>query len=401
MAERRRVISFKWIIAAAGLAAAIGAVACFAFVIKRAAKPSGSTVASAKFAAKPDSSIAELSKATRDGDTAALSALAERILVKPQGEGPKAFNVQDGPLWINAVSDFRTGFPKFAPGAQATILNIVGAIFERAAIEPAPPSWSDALAPSADLFVSGMLRREAIVRVAALSEVGKFWSWLPGRSLMPVEEASLGQWKEGFYQPAKRALSDADPQARAAAIICLAGLSIDEAAEPAVAYVSDAQSAEVRKQALLAFAQRPTLMSEEMILPRLHDSDPAVALIAEKVLQGRGLSKDQITLGREVFHPRPDHRVRAISKLTAREDIDPLVWLLYLSYDADERVRREAVEALAHSESLEARDRVREMARFDGSKLVKETLHRIAPGIETQGVLPPLPETAGLNPRAN
>ena len=176
---------------------------------------------------------------------------------------------------------------------------------------------------------------------------------------------------------------------------------IDEAAEPAVGYVSSDPSAEVRKQALLAFAQRPNLLTEENILPRLHDSDPTVALIAEKVLEGRGLSQDQIALGREVFHPHPDHRVRAVKTLTARDDIDPLVWLLYLSYDPDDRVRREAVSVLAHSESLEARDRVREMARHDGSKLVKETLHKLAPGIESQGLLPPLPGTAGLNPRAN
>lgn len=401
MAEGRRGISFRRMIAAAGLAAAIGAIACFALVVRRASSPTSSSASKAAFEANPTSSIPELSSAVRRGDGSALAELARRILTPSEEQVSKPFEAEEGRRWILAVADLRAGFPKFAPGAQATALNIVGAIFQKAAIEPAPATWTDALPPSQDLFVSGMMRREAIVRVAALGEVAKFWSWLPGRSLMPVEEEALGRWKESFYEPAKRSLSDSDPHARAAAVACLAGLAIDEAAEPAVAYVADAKSAEVRKQALISFASRPTLLSEEAILPRLHDDDPAVVLVAEKILQGRGLTVDQIRLGREVFHPRPDHRVRAISRLTTRDDIDPLVWLMYLSYDSDERVRRAAVEPLARSASLEAKDRIREMARYDGSRLVQETLRKVAPGIESQAILPPLPGTAGLYPRAN
>ena len=397
MSEGRRGFSFKWIVAAAGLAAATGAVACFTFVFNGTRQPNRAPNATFD----KNSPVEVLSAAVRNGDVSALSELADRVLVNPGGDPPKAFDSKEGKVWIDTLAELRAGFPKFAPGAQATILNIVGAIFDRAAIEPAPPTWSDALPPSHDLFVSGMIQRDPVVRIAALSAVGKFWTWLPGRSLMPIEEDTLAAWKQGFYEPAKRALSDNVPEARAAAVACIAAISLDDAAEPAVHYVSSDPSAQVRKQALLAFARRPTLLSEEMILPRLHDADPAVALIAEKVLQGRGLTKDQITLGKEVFHPHPDHRVRAVAQLTAREDIDPLVWLLYLSYDPDERVRREAAGVLAKSDSLEARDRVREMARFDDSKIVKETLHKLAPGIESQGLLPPLPGASALNPRAN
>ena len=143
------------------------------------------------------------------------------------------------------------------------------------------------------------------------------------------------------------------------------------------------------------------LLSEDAILPRLYDPSPAVVLIAERVLKARGLSADQIGLGRLVFHPRAEMRASSITLLLPRTDIDPIVWLLLLSHDRDESVRSRALEALAGRDTPEVARRLREMAQTDESPKVRAAAAKVAPAPPSTVALPPLPGSPNLNSRAN
>ena len=135
---------------------------------------------------------------------------------------------------------------------------------------------SRTLAPAHDLFAAGLEDGSLDVRVTALMEVGKLWSWVPGRSLMLPEENALADWKQGLTAPVVRRLGDREPKARAAAVACLGRLPIDAIAAPAVAYLDDPRSPEVRNQVLVSFAGRPSLLSEDTVLKHMYDPEPII-----------------------------------------------------------------------------------------------------------------------------
>ena len=76
-------------------------------------------------------------------------------------------------------------------------------------------------------------------RYQALIEVSRLWVWIPGRSLTPFEEQTLGDWKAAIHMPVVRCLGARDSATRMAAVACLGSLPIDNAAAAAVAYVDD------------------------------------------------------------------------------------------------------------------------------------------------------------------
>ncbi len=121
-------------------------------------------------------------------------------------------------------------------------------------------------------------------RYAALVEAGRLWVWMPGRSLTPFEEQTLGEWKAAIHKPVVRCLGARDPETRMAAVACLGNLPIDNAAAPAVRYVDD-PVADVRKQTVSSFSQRSTLLTHEMLFNRLHDSDPVIREMASLDLE--------------------------------------------------------------------------------------------------------------------
>lgn len=173
-----------------------------------------------------------------------------------------------------------------------------------------------------------------------------------------------------------------------------------------LAYLEDKgpDAAIVRQQVLVSFAQRPALLSEDAILKRLQDSEPAVAQTAELILKSRGLTTEQIELGRLIFDPRPEHRASVIPQLRNRTDIDPVVWLLQLSHDENESVRLGAAQALAERPTPEVIQRLFEMARSDRSPTVRQAVGKLvvpAPKAETAAALPlplPLPRSKSGRP---
>ena len=164
-------------------------------------------------------------------------------------------------------------------------------ILDRFSIEPAPARWIETLQPIHDILSACMEDGESNVRFIAMGEVSKLWVFMPGRSITPAEENALGNWKEGLYRPVLRCLASTDLRTRIGAISCLGFLALDSAAAPAVAYVEDNDSVDVRRQTLVSFAQRPRLLTEDMLLRRLHDPDSTIRDTASIVLKARGSTR--------------------------------------------------------------------------------------------------------------
>ena len=348
------------------------------------------------------SPLRTLADGLRQGDPQALKALCDRVLAKHgQPQGP--VGEEEGADLVEVLDGLRSGFLKYGTVGRASAVAASTHILDQFRVEPAPSCWQAALAPLHDLLLAGLADPQINVRSSALNEVGQHWNWLPGRSMIPAEESALAEWKDSLYHPAARCLSDPTPKSRAAAVVCIGALPIDEYAAPAVANVEYPDHGGVRYKALMTFANRPNLLSVDMVLKRLHDPEPGVPELAELILKGRGLNKEQIFLGRQICNPHPEIRASVIPLIRDRTDIDPVVWLLELSHDTDETVRAKAVDALVQRESPEVDKRLREIASSDSSATIRAAAskHIAKSSGETTAALPPLPGSPSLNPKAN
>jgi hypothetical protein len=352
----------------------------------------------------PNSPLPTLAKGLREGDARSLAALYKRVNPKTEAP-PQSIPEAEAGQWLEVLESLRGGFLKFGNFGRTSALVVVGKVFDRLGVEPAPSHWIEILMPAHALFLSGLSDPDLNVRVEAMAELSRLWLWVPGRSILPVEEQVLSEWHESFHPHVVRRLGDREPKSRQAAVACLGQLPIDPAAAPAMAYLDDLrpEAAPVRQQVLISFAARPNLLATDTILKRLYDADPSVAQTAEVVLQTRGLTMEQISLARMIYHPKPELRASVIPLLQKRTDIDPVIWLLQLSQDPAESVRLAAVEALGSRLSREVRERLSTMAKSDRSEAVRAAASRIVPppANDTTAALPPLPGSPSLNPKAN
>ena len=354
-------------------------------------------------AAKSD--LAILAERIGSGDSAALMTFCQSIVPKPGRPSNVVVPASEADDLIKLLGGLRAGFKSFAPAGRASAIAAASRILNRFGVDPAPASWLDALHPTHDMFIAGLADSHVDVRCSALNEVGLHWNWLPGRVMTPNEESILSEWKDAFVKPATRCLGDREPKSRAAAVVCLGSATIDSIAAPAAAYVEDPENGGVRYKALMTFANRPTLLTEDTVLKRLHDHEVGVSDLAELILKGRGLTKDQIYLGRQMDDPHPEVRAAVIPLIRDRTDIDPVVWLIQLSHDLDETVRGKAAEALAVRQSPEVDRRLQEMAS-DASPTVRASVAKLMAKLAKASTanLPELPPTAtssSLNIRAN
>jgi HEAT repeat protein len=407
MSQGRRTVGL--VVGTLGVGAAIGVAAWT--MRGRADRPVGGPQKPAVVQAVDEGS-GPVAKALRRGDAEALDRLQKQLADKPEGR-PKALDQGEAAEWVDVLTGLRAGFGKFAPQARPTAIVAATAILDKFAVEPAPDAWIKAMEPVHNVLTLGMADPDPEVRTAALMEVARLWSWLPGVDLYQsgADDARelVTRWKEGFYEPAVRNLAQpkadevettAQARCRAAAVQCLGGLPVDDKAAPALALVSD-RDPNVRLNVLSAFASRPTLLTEEAMLPLLHDPFREIANLTAKVLEGRGLSGEQIGLCRLIGHPRPDMRASAIPLLLSRTDIDPILWLLFLTRDADASVRLKAVEALAGRVTIETQPRLEEMAASDPSPAVRAAAVKLLPKRASTAALPPLPGSPSLTPKAN
>jgi HEAT repeat protein len=344
-----------------------------------------------------------LNQGLRDSDPRALAVIQERVA--PKADAPRNGLTNDkAAVWLETLACLRTGFFKYSPQARATSAAVACNILDQFRLEPAPSTWIEALKPVHDILSACLADSDGNVRFIALGETSRFWVWMPGRSLTPAEEDALGLWKEGLHKPVVRCLASTDIRTRIGAISCLGYLPIDSFAAPAVPYLEDNESTDVRRQTLVSFAQRPALLTEDMLLRRLHDPDQSIRETASLVLKTRGLNQELISLGGLLVSPKAQQRASVISLIKNRTDIDPIVWLLQLSHDSDENVRIQAALALSaqKSQPIALRRRLAEMASSDSSSQVRQAASKLIPSAaETTASLQPLPGSSILNPKAN
>ena len=223
---------------------------------------------------------------------------------------------------------------------------------------------------------------------------------MPGRSLTPFEEQTLGEWKAAIHMPVVRCLGAATPETRMAAVACLGTLPIDKPRRRR-SPMSTIPVADVRKQTISSFSQRSSLLTDEMLFKRLHDSDAIIREMASLILKTRGLSQEQIGLGGLIYSPKPEQRVSVIPLLKGRTDVDPVIWLIQLSRDPVEMVRISAIEALAKHKSPTVQRRLAEMARTDalGSRARRRPASSSRPRQRPRRHCPPCPARRASIPR--
>lgn len=349
------------------------------------------------------------------GEAEALAAFRGR-LVAPSEEG-RSIHLSDQEVdeAVTLLDAATRGLGRFGPVGRATVAGLAGSVLERAAAEPAPANWSKLLEPIHAVLSLTLADADVQVRSASLGATARIWAWAPGRAALPVEESILASWKDAFHAPVAQLLNDPEAQVRAGAVLNLAQIPIDTLAAPAAIRVADI-SPDVRRQVLLAFARRPGVLGEDSILPRLHDEDESIILLAKFVLDQRGLTEPQIELGRQVFHPNAEIRKQVLGEVQGRDDIDPVVWIVHLSRDPDEGVRAAALLAMAEALTAEKanpdlRKRMTEMAVADPSGPIRAKARKLLPaedaaalppiGTDATVAIPPLPGSPALNPKAN
>jgi hypothetical protein len=374
------------------LATAAGAM----FWIQGGGKTGGRGLVSRNEPAGPRT-LGEIAKELTTGDNEALAAV-QGMLREASDPAPTAILASEVSGWFEVLTALRQGYLKQTHPGRAVSIEIVAGLLARLAVEPTPECWVDALTPAYELYSSALSDRSVEVRVAALHAMAKAWNWVPASELSLVEREKLAAWKENLHPLVVRRLADADPGTRTAAVACLAALPLDDAAAPAVVYLKD-PDLNVRMQVLVGFAPRRNLLSEDAILPLLYDQ--ALSGLADQVLKARGLSREQIDLGKMVFHPRADMRISAVELAAKRTDIDPVIWIVHLSRDTDESVRDRALATLGSFASPEARQRLNEMASDDPSEQIRSAAAKLLPPQDRTASLPPLPGSVSLNPKAN
>ena len=399
MPGRRRAV--LWIAGILGVAA----VASLSWVVITRYRDAGSA-AVVYDAATP---LPVLTKGLREGDARALLIMFPRLTAR-MSPTPKAVTEDEAKELIEILKSTRVGFLRFGGYGRVSSLMLVTKVLERFGVEEAPACWFQALRPAHDLFASGLADADLQTRTDGDE---------PDRSVLelvsrPDHDADRGDercWsgKAACTPRCSAASAIASPRPARRRSPASGNLADDQAADEALRYLEDKgpDAAIVRQQVLVSFAQRPALLTEDVILKRLHDTEPAVAQTAELILKSRGLTSDQIELGRLIFDPRPEHRASVIPQLRNRTDIDPVVWLLQLSHDENETVRVGAAQALAERPTPEVLQRLVEMARTDQSPTVRQAVGKLvapSPKAETATALPvplPLPRSKPGRPGGN
>ena len=402
MPERRRASRrVAGILAGVVVITALGLGVKFGFLGSK--RPGSGSSGPGAAAANEQSPLAVLNEGLRSGDHQILALIHKRVMPVPNSPR-QALSEQEAHEWIETLAGLRTGFIRFNVPGRATAVTAACLIIDKFAVEPAPAQWALALQPVHDLLKASLADSEILPRYTALVEAGRLWVWIPGRSLTPFEEQTLGEWKAAIHMPVVRCLGCPRPS-NASGGGRLPGATCPSTTrrQPRLPYVDDPSAMEVRQQALSSFSQRSALLTDEMLFKRLHDSYAIIREMASLVLKTRGLSQEQVSMGGLIYSPRPEERVSVISLLKNRTDVDPVIWLIQLSRDPVEMVRISSIEALAKHKSPTVQRRLAEMARSDGSKAVRQAVPaKVVPSAqETTVALPPLPGSSSLNPKAN
>jgi hypothetical protein len=293
------------------------------------------------------------------------------LLVRLEGKDPTVCNNIEAALVALAkqwgpedprtqelADEIRERFLGLSTLGQISVLHVITATLRR----DGPPTWPVALTrAAADLVAATRDRPE--LRVAALALAGAL-----------LDRAPSGQWVEGCRALADKGLGDDLPKARLAAVqlAMRPALQGDHALLTRVVPMLRDKAALTRRAALVALAPARDLVTEDELLPLLHDDDVEVQHLCVAALRSRGLTDDHLELARLISDPSPRARLKVLERLSHAEDLDTTAWLRRLSQDPSAAVRAAAARAAARYPQADLGDRLRDMARNDPSETVRQ-----------------------------
>jgi hypothetical protein len=247
-------------------------------------------------------------------------------------------------------------FSRLSPAGRQQALALMAAWFR----PDGPPASRSLLQPAARLLGEAAAVEDEEVRSAALELCARVLAQPDNAEILPSAQDLVGA---GLRAAA------ADNRLRAVRLALYFPPSY-RLRTHVVPLLADPE-VEVRRAALLAVGPAPAdEVSEESLLPSLHDSDPEVRRLCEVALGGRGLRPDLIELGRLLTDPRPVTRLLVLDRLYRTPDLDPGLWLRRLSHDASPAVRVAAMRAMTQQPHIDLSDRIDQMARSDPSPTV-------------------------------
>jgi HEAT repeat protein len=212
-----------------------------------------------------------------------------------------------------------------------------------------------------DLLVQAADRDEAGVRGQALALAGVL-----------LERTGPGPWLDRCRELLRKGFADhdADTRLRAVQLSLQTCFQTDTILLKQVVPLLHDPSPAVRRVALLSIGPLPAVVSEEDLMPLLHDADADVRRWCETALRSRGLQDEQVLLARLASDSRASARLEVLYHL-GRAEVDAGLWLRRLSQDPSPAVRAAAIRAAAQAD-IALGDRLRQMAQSDPSPTVRQ-----------------------------
>lgn len=152
----------------------------------------------------------------------------------------------------------------------------------------------------------------------------------------------------------------------------LPGLQLHEHLPPLLTAQTTDSSVEVRQLALLALGEHEKLLATDDLCRYLNDADKEVRTTAERVLQVRGLSKQQIKLARLMHDQNAASRAELPGLVVGTLEVDTFQWMERLSRDPSPAVRAAAARAIANSSDQRMNTLLRVLSEQDQDPTVQQ-----------------------------
>lgn len=265
------------------------------------------------------------------------------------------------PRTLHLAEDMAQGFPGFSKCGQQAALECAVELLKGKA-GAAPPPAPVALA-TGRMLAAAASTQDAGVQAAALA-----------LAELLLRSDTPGPWRECFREIVSAGLKNRDPESRIQAIRLTLHEALREDGELralVVPLLHDPQTP-VRRGALLAVGMAEQAVSEDELLPLLHDNDEDIRRLCEEALRGRGLRESHLRLARLISDARPSARLEVLDHLACASDLEPGAWLRRLSEDPSPAVRAAAVRAAAAQTEVDFSGRLRQVAQDDPSPTVRQ-----------------------------
>jgi hypothetical protein len=235
------------------------------------------------------------------------------------------------------------------------------------------------------------LHRESTPALASIL-AARYESFSPAAQDWAIQQAA--GWKaapadeEKCRQLIDRALHSSSTAIRLRAI----GLAqqLEESSLEFLAPLIDDPDAEVRRAIVLTLGAHRDWLSDDELLPRLHDPVREVQRLARIALLSRGLTEEQVQMGCLLTDSLPTARLELITLLRNDSELDLNAWLSRLSHDSSPAVRVAAVRSAAELRIFQLSNRLAEIVASDPDATVRSIAKfhwkqiQAAPAVESE-----------------